>query len=313
MKSEKRHQLETNYLADWLARTLKNSEPYQKPVVWAILAVVVLIGASVAWSKWTHWQTAAAWDEFNIAAATGAPSEFDRIAEEHPGTDIAFWSRATAGDIRLDRGSMQIFTDKAAAVGELRKAIDDYAAVIDGSREPQLRQRALFGRARAYESLSGTPQGAGELPKAIADYEEIAQKYPTGSYATIVGDQLKRLKSQDIKVFYDKFAQFAPKRPVSKEPGPDGKPIPFDASSLPDAAGQADLSKLLKLDAKTKDGTPAAESAKTDAGKAAPKKTDAVTPPVQPKEPVKSAPAKTESTKATTPAPSAVKPEPAKK
>jgi hypothetical protein len=275
MKSEKRHELETNYLANWLGRTYKRTEPYHRTIGWAVTAGLVAVAAFVIVSKFLHGGSASAWDQFYTAIGTSNSAELEQIAEDHPGTPVALLGRSISADSRLAEACMQVFTDKASAAQELRKAIDDYTVVINQTREPQLRQRALFGRARAYETLSGTPQGTGELSKAIDDYERLVELAPNGTYSAMANDQLKRLKSQDIKVFYDKFAAYSPKRPVSKEPGPDGKQLPFDSNALPDSEGQSEFSKLLNLNDLKVKGAKSTTPEKKEPGKAEPAKTEA--------------------------------------
>jgi hypothetical protein len=318
MKAEKRHELETNYLANWLGQMLKKTQPYHNAVTWALVAVVVLLGCWVAWSKFTQRGAASAWDEFYAAMATDNFVELERIAKENPGTPVAHWGLMVSADARLTNACMQVFADKASAAQDLRNAIEAYTTVIDQSREPRLRQRALFGRARAYETLSGTPQGTGELPKAIADYERLVDSFPDGTYTAIASEQLKRLKSQDFKLFYDKFAALAPKRPGPKESGPDAKQLPFDASSLPGDSSQSEFSNLLNLsDLKVKGSKPSttpgkSEPAKTEPGKTEPGKTGAPNPEVKTPAPMP-VPPKGEGGKSEAPKAPLPKSEPAKK
>jgi hypothetical protein len=259
---------------------------------------------------------------FYSAVATDNYVELERISEDHPRTPVAHWGLIVAADARLTSACMQLFADKPSAAQELRRAIDDYTTVIDESRVPELRQRALFGRARAYEAVSGS-KGEGEIPKAIADYEQVVKDWPTGSYTPLAAEQLKRLQSQDTKVFYDKFAAYTPKRPVSKESEPGGKQLPFDPSSLPDSS-PSEFNKLLNLgDLKVKGvkseqkGEPEksepgkATSAKAEPPKAEAKKAEPVKPEPAKTEPTKSVPAKTEPPK-TVPATGPTPPAPGK-
>ncbi len=321
MKAEERHKLETNVLADWIGQTLKDIKPYFRTILTGLVALGVVVGVAIAWPRFRDRASASAWDALYNAMTTDNYVELERIAEEHPRTAVAHWGLVVAADARLASACMQLFGDKVSAAQELRKAIEDYTTVIDESREPELRQRAFFGRARAYEAVSGSRQGEGEIPKAIADYEQVVETWPTGSYAPMAGEQLKRLthKSQDTKVFYDKFAAYTPKRPVSKESEPGGKQLPFDPSSLPDDS-PTEFSKLLNLGdlkvkgaksdqkgesektepGKTEPGKTApskAEPAKSEPPKGEPAKSDAAKPEAKKAEPPKSAPAKQDTPK----------------
>ncbi len=303
MKAQKRHELETNYLADWLGQMLKKTEPYHNTITWALVAVVVLLGIYVAWSRLAHRGEASAWDEFYSALAADNFVELERIAEDHPGTAVAHWGLIVSADARLANACMQVFASKDTASQDLDKAVKAYTTVIEQSREPRLRQRALFGRARAYETLSGTPQGTGDLPKAIADYEQLVESYPDGTYTAIAGAQLKRLKSQDIKVFYDKFAAYVPKRPASKESEPGAKQLPFESSRVPGDASQSEFTRLLNLSDLKVRGAKSTTPAKSEPGKTEPGKKEPAKPLAPKSEPAKAEPAKPEMKTPAPPAP----------
>ncbi len=311
MKAEERHKLERNALADWIGQTITDIKPYSRAIFTAVVLLLLAIVAAVVWPKIRDRASDSAWQTFYTATASGSLAQLEGIAEEYPGTPVANWALVLAADARLANACQQLFTDKAAAAPELRKAIEQYSTVIAQSREPELRERALFGRARAYEAVSGTQQAEGDLPKAIADYEQVAEKWPDGPFTPMAQEQAKRLKSPATKAFYDKFAAYTPKRPVSKALEDAGKQLPFDTSSLPDE-GPAELSKMLNLgDLKVKGAT---GTEKGNEGKGDAEKKQAVNPEAPKPEPPKAespklAPAKTEPPKATTPAPA---PAPAK-
>ncbi len=309
MKAQKRHELETNYLADWLGQMFKKTEPYHNTITWALVAVVVLLGVYVAWSKFAHRSEASAWDDFYSALAGDNFVELERIAEDHPGTPVAHWALIVSADARLANACMQVFANKDTAAQDLEKAVKAYTTVIEQSREPRLRQRALFGRARAYETLSGTPQGTGDLPKAIADYEQLVESYADGTYTAIASTQLKRLNSQEIKVFYDKFATYVPKRQASKESEPGGKQLPFESSSVPGDASQSQFSKLLNLSDLKVRGAKSTTPGKPEPGKTEPGKTEPGKSEPGKTEPGKTGPAKPEMK---TPAPKTAPPAPPK-
>lgn len=306
MKAEQRHKLETNILADWIGQSIADIKPYSRAILTGLVVLVVVIVAAVLWPRFAERASASAWEAYYAALSNDNFTELERIAEDHPGTPVAHWSLAVAADARLATACMQLFVDKVSAGQELRRAIEDYGAVIDQAREPQLRERALFGRARAYEAVSGSRQGEGELPKAIADYEQVVKEWPNGTYAAMAGEQLKRLKSQEFKVFYDKFAAYSPRRPVSKEPEAGAK-LPFDSSSLPDDASPSEFSKLLNLDDLKVKGPKKSD----DSAKETPAKTGETKPEAPKAEPAKTSAPKTEPPKNAPTAPA--KSEPAKK
>ncbi len=264
MKAERRHELEHNKLAEFIGRVVQRVQPYANAVLMAAVVVVVVVAVAFWWRSHSSKGQALAWDAVFNASATGNVAELDGIAEENAGSGAGQWATVLAADIRLGKGCQLLFTNKAEAIQELRKAVEAYTLVIDQSRDKRLRERAFFGRARAYEALCGTHQSEGELDKAIADYRHIAEnveKWPTRTYATMAARQLARLESEETRKFYDRFAAFTPKPPAPKGPGgPDAKSL-FERMNLPD---DGEFSKqILNLeDLKVKGTPPKAEASK---------------------------------------------------
>lgn len=71
MKTERRHELQTNVLADWLGRQIDALRPYANTIITVVAVVVVaLVGYSI-WNQWSKSAAAAAWGEFFEVTFTG--------------------------------------------------------------------------------------------------------------------------------------------------------------------------------------------------------------------------------------------------
>src|SRR5262245_54330429 len=123
MKSEKRHELETNYLANWMGQVYKRSESYHKTNFSVLVEVILELAVLAVARRFTGRGSDAAWDRFYAATAAGNHVELERLAEEYPGTTVAHWALAVSADVRLANATMQVFSDKPSAGGELQKAI----------------------------------------------------------------------------------------------------------------------------------------------------------------------------------------------
>jgi|GEM_PF-1858350 len=290
MKAEERHRLEQNALAAWLAGVIKAVEPYSKTILLGLVIAALALAVRSWWGRTSARGTAQAWDGFHAAWAHRNVVELDDLAEQNAGRRVGEWAALEAGNLRLLQGSHQLFFDRANAAQELRKAVESFGLVIERSREPELREQALFGRARAYECLAGTRQSEGELDKAIADYERLVEAYPKGPFAELAGRRLEELKSKETKVFYDKFAAYNP-RPPSRG-GAGGTGLPFDMGSLPDDLPDPEFSRVFNLGAPSKK-----EEGKTEPGKTEPGKGLKVESEPPHTEPGKPAPGKTEAAK----------------
>lgn len=234
MKSERRHELQQNELADWIGKSYESARPYGNLIL-ALVALVLLVAAAwIWWSRQASAGQAETWNKLYQAQLNGNPAEMMEVAENHPNTDVGHWAAVIAGDIYLANGCEQLFTNKATAAQELRKAVDSYLAVLNESQIPMLRERATFGLARAYEALSGTRQSQGELDKAIENYRAVVEKWPNGAYTEIAKQRLADLERPATKQFYDKFAQYDPKPAFTDQPGTPGEKLPFSTDALPD-------------------------------------------------------------------------------
>jgi len=231
MKSERRHELEQNQLADWLAKKIEAIKPYQN---W-ILGALLLLAVGIAWysmaSRRASAQHEQGWDQFYEAMAAGelSPGEFEDLASdpEYEGSSLADWAAVMAGDLRLVNGCNRLFDNKPTANQELRDAVENYRSVLDQSSSDALLQRATFGLARALEAQ-------GNLEKAIDRYNQVSTRWPDGAYAAAATRRSEDLQRESTKEFYDQFAKFEPRPLFSDEPGVPGQRPAFDLDSLSD-------------------------------------------------------------------------------
>ncbi len=158
MKSEERHRLQENVLAKSLKGVVEAITPYANAILAVILLVVVLFGVWKWWQTQSAHAAAGAWENLYAAVAANDTAALDRVVEQNQGAEVASWAAILAGDMHLTSGCQDLFTNKATAGQELRKAVDKYMKVRSESRTPALRERATYGLGRAYEALCGTRQ-----------------------------------------------------------------------------------------------------------------------------------------------------------
>ncbi len=258
MKSERRHELEHNQLADWLNKQIETVKPYQNLVLGGILLVVVLVGAYAWYTRQANARLATGWNDFYAAFSkrNPYPGDFADIAANYPNTHLGFWSHVVAGDLHLAQGCNQRFVSRVGGNQELQQALDNYTPVLQNIRgNDMLRERAMFGAARAYESLT-------DVDKALQHYENVVRIWPDGTYAAVAQRRIDALKLPSVDEMYKKFAQFDPKPAYSDEPGTPGEKPEFNLDSLPDESTlfqpQIDLNLEEKGERKDDDAAPAA-------------------------------------------------------
>lgn len=258
MKGERRHELQQNDLLIWVNNVVLAVKPHVATILAVVLLVVVATVGWTMWQKTRNIESAGSWDRLYAAVASGQPSVVDGVASERPGSDVSCWASVMAGDMYLGQGCQQLFTSKATAGQDLRKAVDQYRTVLKASRNSVLRERASFGLGRAYESLAGTRQSQGELQEAIKSYKEVVENWPDGAYAGMAKQRLDDLQRKDTLAFYDQFAQFDPQPEYTPLPPGDAGPK-FDLDALDDNM-VPDFSKALNLDLDGMDSTPEPDS-----------------------------------------------------
>jgi hypothetical protein len=223
MKSEHRHELETNWLAKRLAVVIDQLRPYTSTVVGIVAALaVVLVGMSY-FSGESAARRSAAWDTFNQAVEAGYP-DLDMLresAEEHAGTPMQKWADITWADGQLWRAAQYYMQQRPISMDDLQRAESSYRSLLQETDEPQLVSRAHFGLGRVYEFRN-------ELDKARAEYSMVQ-----GGFAALAKQRAELLAKQETKDTYAWLATAEVPRPrVPSGPGTPGQRPAFSAGDL---------------------------------------------------------------------------------
>jgi hypothetical protein len=224
MKSERRHELQHNELADWIIKTGKAVQPYQNLLLAVVVIAVVGATAYTWWSRTTVEQTARAWDELNSGLATalggGGTDKLSTVVDKYqPDSNVGRTAAVVLADFRLASGCNQRFMSKALAEPELSKAIELYEADLKEGHGEFLLERATFGLARAQESK-------GDLPSARQRYGEVVKKWPHGAYSAVAKQRLHDLERGETKLMYDDFAKFDHRPNYATPSSPSGLALP---------------------------------------------------------------------------------------
>ncbi len=215
MKTERRHELETNVLADSLGHLADAERPYGKTVLAAVIAVIVALLAWTYISSQNKTREIDGWNGYFQAVNNRDEQMLQDVTEQFSGTKVAQWARLTLGDWRLDNGTNRLLADRKIASDQLREASETYQALLLQTNESTIQQRATFGLARAREAL-------GDLDKARADYQSLAEKWPDSPFAAVSKKRAAELEKLPTKQFYDWLAAYEPPRSLSNEPGTPG-------------------------------------------------------------------------------------------
>ena len=246
MKTERRHELATNDLADWIGDKVEELKPYSTAIWATVLAVAVLVFAAVFWTRKSEARLEQGWDRFFHARTQETTDELRDVADAEPKSPAGLWARLTLADRQLGEGVNLLFEDRAEAQDKLSEAVEAYEYVLkNGPGDSLLAERATFGLGQALESQN-------ELDKAREQYEALIEKWPGGAFAAEAERRLGDLDRATTKGFYDWFAKQEPKRkpvPGALTPGAlnSGKTSDFDFGKIEEHPFQPQIG----LDSKT--------------------------------------------------------------
>jgi hypothetical protein len=247
MKAERRHELQHNEVADWVAATIERVKPYSRAIAAVAVAGSVLLIAYVVLSGRSEKKQSVAWNDYYQAVqaeSKDVAADLETVAREHSGVPAGLWAEVALADLKLGEGIESLFREKQAAQGKLRSAIQHYQKALDEAEDALLVARARFGLARAYESL-------GQLGEAREVYEQVVASTGTNAYTSVAKERLNDLKRSSTQDFYAWFAKQEPVSlppPSDSLPGTPGEKLPFDSSSISSPSGSGSFLDLPPLD-----------------------------------------------------------------
>jgi len=235
MKSERRHELQQNYLADYLGQWINRLEPYAKSIGIGIAALVV---ALIGFGFYRSSQLGARSDatlELLQNASDSDPEALASVGQRYAGTTAGALAKLYQGDALLASGIAGLFEDREEAEGRLADASKLYEEIRGAGNDPLIRSRANLGLARAYESL-------GQVDQALSAYNRLVEINESEAIVKLAQQRIAQLKSPMTEEFLVWFAKqdFRPAAPAI----PPGFP---GADSLPDIPNfdLPDLSSLI--------------------------------------------------------------------
>ena len=208
MKTDRRHELQTNVLADWIGKHLQQMQGYSK----TILAVILLvIAAGIAGTFLAQDQAAraqASWNQFFQAFGERDPEALQVVAAKNQGTIASLWAHLAEADLKLAEGIGDLYTNRDNAKENLAEAERNYLAVEQAATETLLRERAWFGLGQTYESMA-------ELEKAKQYYGKLVNSAPTSALGKEAKLRSDALSDPSTEKWYNWFANQKPRPPAN--------------------------------------------------------------------------------------------------
>ncbi|HEY2827323.1 MAG TPA: tetratricopeptide repeat protein [Pirellulales bacterium] len=235
MKAEHRHELQTNQLALSLENTIERLKPYARAIVGVLVAVAIVLGVYAYLGTVERRTEMAASDQLIVGLDSPSPRELQNTMDEYRGTQPAMIAQLVLAERMLDDGTNRLFVDKQAGRENIFKAAEAFAGVEKEAHDSSLRNWALYGLARAHESM-------GDLDRARDDFQRLLKEYPEGSLADAARSHVRRLNQPATKEFYDWFAKQDPRPPAAENlPGVPGLKPSFNLEDRPDAGSPGDV------------------------------------------------------------------------
>lgn len=204
MKSERRHHLERNELADRIGSGL-NSVQSIMPMI--LGGLVILVIGSIAWGLYSgsvKKKEAEAWTEYYFNLTGGDGESFLDVADEFPTSSAAGWAQQTAGDSYLEKGIEALYRNRSEGERLITQAIEAFEEVEQTTQNEQLRAKALLGLAQGHESL-------GELEEAKSYYQQFVATTSPPRMLSAANERLAFINSETGKQFYSWFDNLDPK------------------------------------------------------------------------------------------------------
>ena len=228
MKTERRHELQTNELAIRLAEWIEKIKPYSKAIL-GVLVLIITVSFAVAYVNSRNQEgQAAAWDNYFNAYATSNLEEFKQVAENFPDSGPAMWALQTAGDTELASGAEQLFRNRDGARDSLQNARETYDRIVQSTTDKMLKPRALFGLGQSLEAL-GEFSEAEKNYQAIIDGAKKGGEFDGSVVAELAQHRLDALQQTSTKDWYQWFAEQKPIQSPLTSPG-----LFQDLPNLPD-------------------------------------------------------------------------------
>jgi hypothetical protein len=208
MKSERRHELQHNDLAEWAIKIYQHVAPYRNAILGVVLLLIV---AGITWTIWhghSQGQAAEGWNAIGLPGVQADINRLEKASSEYKGMPAGEWAQVLAADTFLSASENQLKEHKDVANQYFNFALERYEKTLAASPDYMARERAMFGKARILESL-------GKLPEATAAYTDLNKAFPEGTYKAIADQRIEQLAKPEIAEFYKALAQYTP--PPKKE------------------------------------------------------------------------------------------------
>ena len=219
MKSERRHDLQTNALADWLGNKITAVQSNATWIVGGLLLLMIVVLflfirqnrlESVATTGWTRLQNGTnaglvAVSQQQPLALSNATRDLEDLTREYAGKPVAAYAYLTLGDLFLQNGQAQYVPNKTAARDAFGEAARFYQEAAKHPASADMESRALFCLGKSLEWQLKLNQAKDVYGKVEGPYQLEAQA------------RIRNLDQKGTEAFYKQYAEWKPKQEPTRE------------------------------------------------------------------------------------------------
>lgn len=170
--SKSRKELNENELAGAISDQMDNIRPHLPKILIGFIAIAaVVFGINYVISSRSAAKEAKAINLvlFSVEnSAAGSQATLDQQIDDFPNDPTTAWAYLIKADRSLTSGLEKIFVDRLAGRDFVQRSLEDFEKAIElGGDDARIKQRALFGWARALESLGRFDQAAAKFSELV--------------------------------------------------------------------------------------------------------------------------------------------------
>ncbi len=189
MKSQERHELQTNVLADWIGDKIELLKPYGLGILVGVVALAALGLSYVFFFSGEDTSSAASWQVYFSAYGEPKPSEaLKDAAKKEKGTPAGNWATLAYAEGEVQGLVFQQIQDPKAAKEAVKDAEPALKEVVESAQDDLLKIRAQFSLAKLYESV-------GRIEESRKLYEEVAKAEKDSTIGKAAAKGVKRLSA----------------------------------------------------------------------------------------------------------------------
>ena len=179
MKTERRHDLETNELARHMAGWIEKCKPHASQIFGTAIVVFGILILASLWGGAQRLGEEAAWDDYAAAMNSGDDYLYNlqQVVQNqaHTGTEMQEWAKVTLADMQTAQATQRYLLDRSESESLIEEATIVYEDLISSAKLEELRNRARFGLGRLYELQDRLDEAQEMYDAVVGDYELVAR------------------------------------------------------------------------------------------------------------------------------------------